>query len=216
MNLKICSFLVCALTAVGVLTPTSELSAQSLTTETVQHTPIPQPVPPYGPAPQMFPPFVESDMWLFQPGEMYIDVFGIGATHQGNDFGDTLGAGAAFGYWYNRYFGVLVEAYAADLPQGHDATLLGGIQLRLPVDDAAFAFYIFASGGGFFADKNGATFQGGIGVDVRLTETTSLIFDVRAINVWGQNLNLPVGRETKIAKEADGAILYRLGLRFVF
>jgi hypothetical protein len=164
----------------------------------------------------MFPPYVESDMWLYQPGEFYVDVFAIGATGQGNNFGSSLGGGAAFGWWCTRYFGVMVEGFGADLPNGHDATLLGGVQLRLPVDDAAFAFYIFAEGGGYFADRDGGTFQAGLGLDVRLIQSVSLIFDVRGIDVSNQHNGDLTGRAAFDEKSADGAILYRLGLRFVF
>jgi hypothetical protein len=212
---KPCASLVCTLALVSTLLTAGDAFGQSVTAENIHHTPVPQPVPPMPAAPPMYPPYVESDMWLYHPGEFYVDLFAIGATHQGNEFGDTLGVGGSAGYWFTRHFGAFVEAYGADMPE-HDATILGALQARMPVDDLAFAIYVFAGGGVFFGDDNGGTFQAGIGVDVRLTDNLSFIFDVRGIDVKNQDKNGLEKRAAKDLNEADGAILYRLGLRFVF
>ena len=143
----------------------------------------------------------EEPLYLFNAGEFFIDVFAATANADRFEFGDAAGGGIGFGYYFSRYFGVTAEGWTIDTTD-QDTALLGGVLVRLPMDDFCTAFYAFAEYGGTFGDESEPTIQFGGGLDIRLTDHTSLFADWRSI----QN------RHTSL----DNGELFRLGLRFVF
>jgi hypothetical protein len=143
----------------------------------------------------------EEPLYLFNEGEFFIDVFFATANADRFEIGDASGGGLGFGYFFHRYIGVMAEGYNIDATD-QDLALLGGVVLRLPMDDFCTALYAFAEYGGTFGDDSEPTIQFGGGFDVRLTDHTSFFADWRSI----QN------RHTSL----DNGELFRLGLRFVF
>ena len=290
--------LVTAATILSLFSQMDKGMAQSLTAENIQSTPIPwngrsnqhpegnvpvtKSVPPPTLVPAVvpksvipvpptvgFPGYSEKDLWLFKPGEFYIEGFAIGDTTRNNNFGDTAGAGGALGYYFSRHFGVMLEGFSANLPggtvivhntgrhappahpyleqQSKQSTMASaGLQARIPFDDSCFALYAFALGGGYFGDNTGGTLSAGLGIDVRLTEHTSLFFDARAVKVSNQHLGTrgdqlgisphqkPVTEDRRIfnsyqnattpglspktdnLRELDQSVLMRIGLRWLF
>jgi hypothetical protein len=143
----------------------------------------------------------EEPLYLFNSGEFFIDVFAAIANSDRFEIGDAAGGGIGFGYYFTRYFGVMGEGYTIDTTD-QDTALLGGLVVRVPMDDFCTALYAFAEYGGTFGDESEPTFQFGGGLDIRLTDHTSFFADWRSI----QN------RHTSL----DNGELFRIGLRFVF
>lgn len=147
------------------------------------------------------PPVTVEPEHLFNEGELFLDVFGAFANGDEFELGDVAGGGAGLGYFFTRHLAVYGEAYVLDAAD-QDVAVLGGLMVRLPMDDFATAFYAFAEYGGTFGDRNEPSFQFGAGVDVRLTYGVSFFADARGI----QN------RHTSL----DDGELFRVGLRFIF
>ena len=158
----------------------------------------------------------DPPLYLFNEGEWFIDVFGSGAegnahgrknpntgnSRAGYNFDEDHGVGLGAGYFFTRHLGAMVEGYGLDIP-GHHITLLGGLIVRIPVDDFALSFYGFAEAGAYFGNSTRPTFQFGGGVDVRLTDHVGTFFDARIVSTNNED-------------EGDDFTLLRLGLRFTF
>ncbi len=155
-------------------------------------------LPVMGPAPQMT---VGEDLYLFESGEVFVDLYGT--VVGGTDFRPDVsgGGGIGVGYFINRYLGVMAEGYLLDEPN-HDGSIMGGLIVRIPVDDICTAFYGFAEIGGEFTDESRMTLQFGGGLDIRMTDHVSVFSDARAVFTD--------------ESELDTAWLFRGGLRFVF
>jgi hypothetical protein len=146
-------------------------------------------------------PLYEEEQYLFKTNEFFIDIFGAIANAKSFEIGDVAGGGLGVGYFFTRYTAVYAEGYLLD-SSDVDGAALGGVILRLPLDDFCTAFYAFAEYGGMFGDDATGSFQFGAGVDIRLTDHTSFFVDAREID--NQHTSL------------DSGNLYRIGLRFVF
>lgn len=144
---------------------------------------------------------VGDDMYLFESGEAFVDLYGI--VVGGTDFRPDVssGAGIGAGYYFNRFFGVMAEASLLDLPN-HNGSITGGLIARIPVDDYCTAFYGFAEMGADFSDETRFSLHFGGGLDVRMTDNISVFMDARSI--------------FSDSSEIDTAWLFRGGLRFLF
>lgn len=146
-------------------------------------------------------PLYEEPLYLFNTNEFFIDVFGAVANADTFEIGDAFGGGLGVGYFFTRYTGVYAEGWIIDAAD-QDGAALGGVMLRLPMDDFCTALYAFAEYGGTFGEESEPSFQFGAGFDIRLTDQTSFFFDARSM----QN------RHTSL----DNGELFRFGLRFIF
>ena len=145
--------------------------------------------------------FTDDSMHLFKAGEVFVDLYGtvVGGTDFRPDVSGGGGVGA--GYFFNRFFGVMAEAYLLDLP-GYHGSAAGGFIVRLPVDDYCTAFYGFAEAGADFSDETRLSLQFGGGLDIRMTDHVSLFTDARSV--------------FSDSSKVDTAWLFRGGVRFVF
>lgn len=146
-------------------------------------------------------PLADDSMHLFKAGEVFIDLYGtvVGGTDFRPDVSGGGGIGA--GYFFNRFFGVMAEAYLLDLP-GYHGSAAGGLIVRLPVDDYCTAFYGFAEAGADFSDETRLSLQFGGGLDIRMTDHVSIFTDARGV--------------FSDSSKVDTAWLFRGGVRFVF
>lgn len=150
---------------------------------------------------QVVSPLLDEPAYLFNQAEVFLDLFGAVGNSDQFEIGDAAGGGLGLGYFFTRYTAVYAEGYFLDAPDV-DGAALGGLILRLPMDDFCTAFYAFAEYGATFGDETEGTFQFGGGIDIRLTDHVSFFADARSI----QN------KHTSI----DNGELFRLGLRLVF
>jgi hypothetical protein len=146
---------------------------------------------------------------IFFPNEFSFDAFGVYTTTSRRSFGDLFtdnirhgkfGGGVGVNYFVTRYLG-----FGADMTMTANGgkfidNAMGNLILRLPIDKAHLAPYIFGGFGGQFDPRTDWVADAGAGLDFRFNHYTALFIDGRYI--WVNN-------------QPDYA-LFRAGLRFSF
>jgi hypothetical protein len=117
----------------------------------------------------------------FDNQEFSLDLFGIGATRNRENFADndTIGFGAGVNYYFMRYLGVSADTYIDDwsLPNHLDFNLLG----RYPIEKWSLAPYALIGFGRQWTDTAQWTAQLGGGAEFRMNRMTGLFIDVRGV-----------------------------------
>jgi len=139
----------------------------------------------------------DEDYKLFKTGERYLDLNYIFASPDGQ--GTAHGGGAAFGYYWTSLFATQVDILAYN-SQTSDVFYSGGVNFRLPIDSAALALHIYLGGGYQDGTEDAFNLQIGGGFEVRLTDHTGFVADVRGIE----------------PRNARASTVYRFGLRVLF
>jgi hypothetical protein len=147
---------------------------------------------------------------LFPDQEFTIDMFAA-YTDPKEKFNDTFdtrlrggnwGGGLGLNCFLTRNFGLGVDAIAADNGREFVDASSASIILRLPMDVIHLAPYAFGGGGYNFHGHDSWTAHAGVGLELRLNQSTGLFTDGR--HVFAENSNTP-----------DYALV-RAGLRFAF
>jgi opacity protein-like surface antigen len=125
---------------------------------------------------------------LFRARELSIDLFGGVAVGQETlenfsanevEEDDELGAGIGANFFITRWLGIGADAYtentAASVVDNTSVSLI----LRLPLDEAHLAPYIFAGGGYQFDPDEEEFAQAGAGLEIRVTPNWGLFIDGR-------------------------------------
>jgi hypothetical protein len=117
----------------------------------------------------------------FDAKEFSLDLFGIGATRNRENFADddTIGLGAGVNYYFTRYFGASAETYIDDwdLPNHLDFSALA----RYPIEEWSLAPYALLGFGRQFHDVSQWTAHIGGGAEFRLNRMTGVFVDVRGV-----------------------------------
>lgn len=138
----------------------------------------------------------------FRANEVSVDLFGFYAVKQSQGlYNDDFGGGLGFNYFFSKYVGIGVDAYAWD--GSKDDTVIaasGNLILRYPIESCHLAPYIFAGPGGHFGPTTQVSGQGGAGLEYRFTEHVGVFADARYV----------------FTDKTNDYILPRLGLRLAF
>jgi len=146
---------------------------------------------------------------VFLPNEFSFDAFGTYTTTRRSNFGDlfthnlrhgTFGGGAGVNYFFTKYIGISADAEIGDNGNRFVDSASGNLVLRLPLDAAHLAPYVFGGGGGIFDPRSEWMADGGAGIDFRINHWTGIFID---------------GRYVMPEKSPDYG-LFRAGLRFAF
>lgn len=117
----------------------------------------------------------------FEAKEFSLDLFGVGATRDRENFddNDTIGIGAGVNYYFTRYFGASAETYIDDwdLPNHIDFSALA----RYPIEKWSLAPYVLLGFGRQFHDDPQWTGHIGGGAEFRLNRMTGVFVDVRGV-----------------------------------
>jgi len=117
----------------------------------------------------------------FEAKEFSLDLFGVGATRNRENFADddTIGLGAGVNYYFTRYFGASAETYIDDwdLPNHIDFNALA----RYPIEKWSLAPYVLLGFGRQYHDDPQWTGQVGGGAEFRLNRGTGVFIDVRGV-----------------------------------
>jgi hypothetical protein len=174
--------------AAAIMTSSAPLLAQELT-------PLPEPA------------YTNA---LFRGKEISLDLFGsisVGQQTINHLSGDRVtndgrfGAGAGLSYYFTRYVGIGADAYSENTAHNFVDDASGNLFLRLPLESAHLAPYVFGGGGYQFDDQSLGFGQLGGGLEVRVTHFWGLFIDARY---------------KFLGEGADDVGLGRAGLRFVF
>ncbi|MEM7011546.1 MAG: outer membrane beta-barrel protein [Verrucomicrobiota bacterium] len=138
--------------------------------------------------------FYSEKQYLFESREFFIDFYGAATTEA---IDETAGLGLGIGYYTNRNFGVIFNATWVDdntdfdendggtktlLPGHNDTNIFIGVLARLPIDEAAIAFYGVGGVGGYVGDSDSVlTYELGVGVEVRMIDNLSMLLEGRVI-----------------------------------
>jgi hypothetical protein len=136
----------------------------------------------------------------FGAKEFSLDLFGIGATRNRENFADndTIGLGAGVNYYFTRYFGASAETYIDDwdLPNHIDFSALA----RYPLEKYSLAPYVLAGFGRQFHDEPQWAAHIGGGAEFRLNPMTGVFLDVRGV----------------FPEDSPNLALWRFGVRLKF
>ena len=117
----------------------------------------------------------------FEAKEFSLDLFGVGATRDRENFGDddTIGLGAGVNYYFTRYFGASAETYIDDwdLPNHIDFSALA----RYPIEKWSLAPYVLLGFGRQYHDDPQWTGHIGGGAEFRFNRMTGVFVDVRGV-----------------------------------
>jgi hypothetical protein len=147
------------------------------------------------------PKFTEQELSLdlfgsyIHPEEKFSHLFQTNIRHDG-----TWGGGVGLNYFFAKYVGI-----GADINMGANGGLfvdqvIGNLILRVPIESAGLAPYVFGGGGRGFDPAWQWLWDGGVGLEFRFNPVTGIFVDGRY--VWTQT-------------PSDGLYL-RAGLRLVF
>ncbi|MEO5803607.1 MAG: hypothetical protein ABIR24_08750 [Verrucomicrobiota bacterium] len=153
---------------------------------------------------------------LYAAQEFTIDLagaYGVGKAKFNDTFDRSLrrdqfgrsgkfGASVGANYFITRNFGIGADAWGLDNNGGLVDATSGSLILRLPIDVAHLAPYVFGGGGRIFEGPDSWTAHVGAGLEVRLNPRTGIFID---------------GRHIFLEKDhtSDFALI-RSGLRFAF
>ena len=112
------------------------------------------------------------------------------------------GASVGMNYFFAKFLGIGADAFGLDNRGPLVDNVSGSLILRLPIDVAHLAPYIFGGGGYSFEGPDTWTAHGGAGLELRFNEHFGIFADGRYI--WADK------------SEASDAALFRGGLRFGF
>lgn len=125
---------------------------------------------------------------LFRARELSLDIFGGVSVGKEvlEDFSSNaveengeLGAGVGANFFITRWLGIGADAYTENTSDSVVDNASVSLILRLPLDDAHLAPYIFA-GGGYQWDPDEEEFvQAGAGLEIRVTPFWGLFIDAR-------------------------------------
>jgi hypothetical protein len=141
----------------------------------------------------------ERDVDKFGPQEFRLDLFGSAATR--NRAGDsqlTGGGGVGANFFFTPMFGIGGDSYIEDWRWPDHAN--GSLILRIPIQPAGIAPYIFGGGGRQWRDIPQWTKHAGGGLELRINRYTGIFADGRYI--WPE--------------ETRDYVLFRSGLRIGF
>lgn len=122
----------------------------------------------------------ETEGEKFGPNEFQIDMFGTYASR--DRFGvdrDRWGGGLGLNYFPSKYFGIGADSYLEEWKWPYKAN--GSLFLRLPIEGAGFAPYIFGGGGRQWKYLTEWTVHGGAGLEFRFNRYTALFGDARRV-----------------------------------
>ena len=146
---------------------------------------------------------------LFLPNEFSLDAFGSYTTTGRRNFGElfthnlrhgAFGGGLGLNYFFTKYVGIGGDVQMGDTGNRLVDSTSANLILRLPLDAAHLAPYVFAGGGLQIDPRSQLLGDVGAGVDFRLNHWTGIFVDGRFI--W-------------TAKSGDYGLL-RAGMRFAF
>jgi hypothetical protein len=145
-----------------------------------------------------------KDTSYFHDHEMSVDLFGgyvfaDGPGRLTDDFAGGIGAN----YFFTRNLGLGLDGYWWDGDQVSNeivSAFSGSLILRMPLDKAHLAPYIFGGGGGTFSGIDQATLHGGGGLEYRFTPHLGTFVDGRYV----------------FTDSSNDYGLVRFGARFVF
>lgn len=149
----------------------------------------------------------EGDVFL--PNEFSFDAFATYTSTPRANFEDifkndlrhgTWGGGIGLNYFFTKYVGISTDVVASDNGYKFIDSASANLVLRLPIEPAHIAPYIFGGAGGQFDPKSQYLIDAGVGVDFRINHWTGIFIDARY--VWPEDT-------------ADYG-LFRSGLRFAF
>ena len=117
---------------------------------------------------------------LFNPNELSMDLFGTWADRDRfGGAGDHWGGGLGLNYFVNRYFGIGADSYLEEWKWPYRVN--GSAILRLPIDRAGLAPYIFGGGGREFKYAPQWTLHAGGGLEIRVNQHTGFFADGRRV-----------------------------------
>ncbi len=152
----------------------------------------------------------DADDRLYPDSEITFDLFGLFADDKRkfNDAFDTTmrdgkwGAGIGVNYFFTRNIGIGADAFGIDNGDDLVDAVSASVILRLPIDVAHLAPYVFGGGGRQLEGSDTWTLHGGVGLELRMNRHTGIFVDGRY--VWPEKDN-----------RSDYALL-RAGVRFAF
>jgi hypothetical protein len=117
---------------------------------------------------------------LFHANEFSLDLFGTYADRDKfGGKGDFWGGGLGLNYFPNRYVGIGGDSYLEEWRWPYRAN--GSLILRLPIDKAGLAPYVFGGGGREFKYAPQWTLHAGGGLELRLNQHTGFFGDGRRV-----------------------------------
>lgn len=147
---------------------------------------------------------------LFAPQEFTLDLagaYGVGRAKFNDTFDRSIrhgdfGASVGVNYFFTRNLGIGADAYGLDNGADFVDAASGSLILRLPLDVAHLAPYVFGGGGRTFDGPDSWTAHAGVGLEMRLNPRTGIFIDGRHIFAEKDNVS-------------DAALL-RAGIRMAF
>lgn len=152
----------------------------------------------------------DADDRLYPDSEITFDLFGLFADDKGK-FKDTFntsmrdgqwGAGLGVNYFITRNVGIGADAFGIDNGDDLVDAVSASLILRVPIDVAHLAPYVFGGGGRQLEGSDTWTLHGGVGLELRMNRHTGIFLDGRY--VWPDDND-----------RSDYALL-RAGVRFAF
>lgn len=117
---------------------------------------------------------------LYNPNELSLDLFGTYATRNAvGGSGDHWGGGAGLNYFLTRYIGIGADSYLEEWKWPYRVN--GSLILRLPIDKAGIAPYIFGGGGREFKYLPQWTGHVGGGLEIRVNSHAGFFADGRRV-----------------------------------
>ncbi|NNE94010.1 MAG: hypothetical protein HKN23_20355 [Verrucomicrobiales bacterium] len=128
-------------------------------------------------------------------------IFAAGIFPNGTgDYEEALGGGVSLGYFYNENLGFdLGAAVFSTDSEVHNYTL--DLVYRFPNQQDCYAPYVFIGGGVHTNGETEGLARGGLGLDVKMTDSCSIFAD---------------GAYNYVAGDVEDYITVRVGLRFNF
>lgn len=147
---------------------------------------------------------------LFAPQEFTLDLagaYGVGKAKFNDTFDRSIrhgdfGASVGVNYFLTRNLGIGADAFGLDNGSDFVDAVSGSVILRLPIDAAHLAPYIFGGGGHTFDGPDSWTAHAGVGLELRLNPRAGIFVDGRHIFAEKSNVS-------------DAALL-RAGIRLAF
>ncbi|MEO7299779.1 MAG: hypothetical protein ABI042_14525, partial [Verrucomicrobiota bacterium] len=147
---------------------------------------------------------------LYSAQEFTFDIFGTyskGKEKFNDTFDKTLrhgdfGGGIGVNYFITRNFGIGTDAFAGDNGGDFVDAVSASAILRLPIDVAHLAPYVFAGGGRQFDGPDSWNLHVGVGLEFRLSSYTGIFIDGRHV--------------FHVSDKSSDYALIRSGLRFAF
>ncbi|MDB6028871.1 MAG: hypothetical protein JWM68_5094 [Verrucomicrobiales bacterium] len=146
---------------------------------------------------------------LFLANEFSLDAFGHYTTTGRSNFedifthnvrGGRFGGGIGLNYFITKFIGVSTDVEMGDNGRQFIDSAAANLVLRLPLDAAHLAPYVFGGGGGQFDPTSQWMADVGVGIEFRINHWTGIFADGRY--VWPE-------------KTGDYG-LFRAGMRFAF